>query len=411
MPKSTIIWRISDMKIKNDSIYALGEPCSRGRKFASYVLDFLTSVILAVILFMLAEFIMNNTSLMKGYREDVSGSYTALIREIEKTGIGEADDEENLLSLSTLEENYMKGIVFRTLKENNVSGISEETYKDVKEIDATNDHAYSYYVTFKATHLSDYKEESRVASGWNYYTGQLFKDSDASYFILKENEYPLLTLDTAKAIDNYFRDASYSIGSKCYNSVLSSYSLLLEAGTKDVQNNYAPYESLFATYQIVLKRLYIVRDLELLICYALTLLIVYFLIPLLFRNGQTLSMKILKIGATDKRGGNPAWYQLLIKYGVNLIEYFLIIPVVALLFYGPDALDLIGSELFWNISYLSLGAFSLIFMILSFALTFLMRNTKQSISEYLSGMIVKDSEVYVMEDIPLEGADDARPNL
>lgn len=384
--------------MKTMSQFSQGELCPRGRKFASYVLDFLVSVILCVLLFMSSSAIMNTTSLMKGYRDDVVASYSSLIQEIEKTGIGEADEDENLLSLSVLEENYMKGAVLHSLKENGMEGISEETYKDVKEIDGNNDHAYSYYVSFKTSHSSDYTEESKKLCGWKYYTDELIRYTESSYFVLKENEYPTLEFMTAKAIDNFFRDSSYSVGSKYYSSILSSYSLILEAGTKDVQENYQPYQFLFSGYQKNLRKMYGVISLELLISYVLTLFIIYFLVPLLFHNGQTLSMKILKIGAVDKNGDSPSWLHLLIKYGVNLVEYFLIISVVALLFYGPDGVDIIGSSLFWNISYLSLGIFSIVFMVLSFVMTFLMRKTRQSVSEYLSGIIVRDSEVYVMEE-------------
>lgn len=120
--------------------------------------------------------------------------------------------------------------------------------------------------------------------------------------------------------------------------------------------------------------------------------------PLIFRNGQTLSMKILKIGATDKNGNQVSWYQLLIKYAVHVLEFALIIPVVALLYYGTDALDLIGSAIIWNISYLSLGAFSIVFMLCSMILVFCLRKTKQSIPEYLSFMIVHDNDVMMVEE-------------
>lgn len=387
------------MKIKNNSSFSQGEVCGTGRKFASYVLDFLTSVILMVLVFTISESIMNSTAMMKGYRSDIMTSYSSLIAMIEESGISEADEKENLLASSVLQQNYMKGAVLHSLKVNNVDGISEDTYKDVKEVDATNDYAFSYFVSFKSSHLSDYEEEGKNTVGSEYYYDELVKYASAEYFSVDENSYPLIAVDSAKAIDNYFRDSSYSIGSKAYSEISSSYSLLISAGIKDLQNNYKPYKLLFEGYQLNLKKLYKVRYLELFLCYLFTLFIIYMLFPLLFRNGQTLSMKILKIGATDKKGNDIAWYQLFIKYAVNVFEYFLIISVVALLFYGTDALDLIGSSIFWNISYLSLGAFSFIFMACSLLLTFCLRKTRQSISEYLSFMVVRDTDVMKVEEV------------
>ncbi len=386
------------MRMRQNSFYSQGEVCRTGRKFASYVLDFLVSVIVMVLLFMACEAISNSTSSMKKKNEEVRTSYTALINMIEESGISKADDSENLLSRSVIVENYMKGAVLHSLKVNEVYGISEDTYKDVTEIDEKNDYAFFYYVTFKTAHISDYEDTSKSNCGVDYYYQQLVQYSSSDYYLLNADKYPIIALDTAKAIDNYFRDASYSVGSNAYTAISESYSLLLQNGSNDLQTYYRPYLALFEGYQSKLKSFYQVRALELLVSYLFTLFIVYMLIPLLFRNGQTLAMKVLKIGATDKNGNEVAWYQLLIKYLVNALEYALIIPVVALLYYGTDALDLIGSSLFWNISYLSLGAFSIVFMICSMIMVFCMRKTKQSIPEYLSFMIVHDNDVMMVEE-------------
>ncbi len=386
------------MKMRQNSFYSQGEVCRTGRKFASYVLDFLVSVILMVLLFMACEGISNSTEGMKKRNEEVRSSYTSLINMIQDSGISKADESENLLSRSQLVENYMKGAVLHSLKSNGVTGISEETYKDVTEMDEKKDYAFYYYVTFKTSHISDYKEEAKTTVGADYYYQQLVQYSSDDHFVLTEDKYPIISLDSAKAIDNYFRDSSYSVGNSAYTSISESYSLLLQSGSKDLQNNYNPYLLLFEGYQTKLKAFYKIRCLELFLCYLLTLFIVYMMFPLIFRNGQTLSMKILKIGATDKNGNQVAWYQLLIKYAVHVLEFALIIPVVALLYYGTDALDLIGSSIVWNISYLSLGAFSIVFMVCSMILVFCLRKTKQSIPEYLSFMIVHDNDVMMVEE-------------
>ncbi len=386
------------MRPRQNSFYSQGEVCRTGRKFASYVLDFLVSVIVSVLVFWAVEAISNSTSSMKKNNELVRSSYSSLISMIEESGISKADENEDLLSRSVLVENYMKGAVLHSLKVNEVEGISEETYKDVTEIDEKNDYAFSYYVTFKSAHLSDYEDTAKTNYGVDYYYQQLVQYSSSDYFFQNTEKYPLIALESAKAIDNYFRDSSYSIGSNIYTSISESYSLLLQSGSQDLQNSYKPYLALFEGYQTNIKNVYRVRSLELFVSYLFSLFIVYMLVPLLFRNGQTLAMKVLKIGATDKNGNEVAWYQLLIKYAVNLIEYALIIPVVALLYYGTDALDLVGSSLFWNISYLSLGAFSIIFMVCSMILCFCLRKTKQSIPEYLSFMIVHDNDVMMVEE-------------
>ena len=132
-----------------------------------------------VLVFTISESIMNSTAMMKGYRSDIMTSYSSLIAMIEESGISEADEKENLLASSVLQQNYMKGAVLHSLKVNNVDGISEDTYKDVKEVDATNDYAFSYFVSFKSSHLSDYEEEGKNTVGSKYYYDELVKYASA----------------------------------------------------------------------------------------------------------------------------------------------------------------------------------------------------------------------------------------
>ena len=390
------------MKEKEMSYYGQGQVCKVGRKFASYVLDLLTSLIVGVLLFWTAEAIMNSTSMMKGYQKTISSTYSEVIDIVEKSGISEADENENLVKQDTIVTNYIRGAVLHSLKANGVTNISEDTYKDYTEIDEKNDKAYYYFVTFKKDNLSDYETAGKENYGWKYYTEKLANGSDEACFdIDASNEsYPLIKLDVATKIDNYFRDSSYSSGSSCYNSVYQCYSNVVTLGMDDLQKNYTPYIQKLTGYQSNLKKYYSIKEIELFITYCLSVFVVYALMPLIFKNGQTLAMKILKIGATDKRGMNLSWYQYLIKFVINLIEYMLVIAVVAFAYYGVDALDIIGNAFIWNISLLSLAAFSIVFVVLSFILTFCLRNTKQSISEYLSGEVVHDSDVfYVSEEV------------
>lgn len=229
------------MKMRQSSFYSQGEVCRTGRKFASYVLDFLVSVIVMVLLFMACEGVSNSTEGMKKRNEEVRSSYSSLIDMIQDSGISKADDSENLLSRSQLVENYMKGAVLHSLKVNDVIGISEETYKDVTEMNEKNDYAFYYFVTFKTSHIADYKEDAKANCGNDYYYQQLVQYSSADLFVLDEDKYPVIALESAKAIDNYFRDTSYSVGNSAYTSISESYSLLLQSGSKDLQDNYNPY--------------------------------------------------------------------------------------------------------------------------------------------------------------------------
>lgn len=390
---------------KKTSLYSHGEPVKSFKKLATYVLDSLVSLISTLIIYLIIENIVNVLPLTKKISANMTSTYDEIVEVIENSGISKADQYGNLLNQERLVDDFIYGIVYDSLKENNVSNISETTYEGHERMSADKDYAYKYFVSFKKDNISDYDEVGKDYVGFSYYKDQFCKKSETdettveSYFSWdRGNGYILLNLDIAKAIDEYFRTSSYQLGSTYYTKITDSYGNLLAKGINDIQTYYRPYISLEKAYTKYTSQLYTVRSVELFIAYLLGMFVGFMLFPLIFKDGQTLSMKVMKIGAVDKEGYQLPWYRLLIKYGVNVIEYLVLIPVTALVFYGTDSLDLIGSSLFLNISYLSLGGFSLIALVLSFILTFLLRNSRQSLSEYLSGEIVRGSDVFYIEE-------------
>lgn len=374
------------------SFFSQGQVCSSWKKFPAYILDFITALIFNIILFAVAEGIMNATPLVKWYRNSINKKYSQLVDTVVSTSVSKKNDNGDLVDQTVLVDDYIHGSVLYVLKENvDDNEISKETYKDYKVIDSTNDYAYLYYVSFKAENISSY-ESNDDKYGLSYYKSEFFKNTKEEYFT--SSDYPYLTLDTAKAIDNYFRDSNYKKGKDAFESITSSYSLIIDSANADIQNSYIPYKNLLIDYNAVSKKMFIVRNVELSITYLLSVLLVYLMFPLIFKDGRTLSMKILKIGKVNTKDECLSYHNHLRNVLITLVEMILIIPITAFIFYGVDAVELVGESMFLNISYLSLGIFSIVFICLSFLLSFMLRKTRQTVTEYLSGEVVKDSDVF-----------------
>ena len=146
------------------------------------------------------------------------------------------------------------------------------------------------------------------------------------------------------------------------------------------------------------RRLYAVRTKEKLMSYVISNFIIYLLLPLLFKNGMTPCMRILKVGAVTKEGYQPGFVSLFLRFIVLFVELFVIVLLTSCVMFGISGLDLISEVFFGMFSLLSLSVFSIIFIILSLVLSLLMKNTKQTIPELASSLILRDGEVMQVEE-------------
>lgn len=374
---------------KETSFFSGGQVAKSFKKFPAYVLDYILAVILHVIFFALIEGIMNVTPLIKGYQNDISSTYSSLVSTVVSTSISEIDDSGELLSQNQLVKNYIYGSVKNTLKDK--EGFSSDVYQDYKIINSTNDYAYNYYVKFKVDNIDSFAYEKENC-GISYYKSTYFSYTSSSYFT--GDDYPSISYESCEMIDEYIRNSSYSKGEEIYTSIYEAYATILQKGMSDIQANYNPFISLNLIYEKMCDKIVTVRNIELFISYIIVIFIVYFMFPLIFKDGRTLAMKVLKIGAVNKDNNAVTIKNLLIKFCITFIEMFSIIVITPFIFYSTDALELVGISIIFNISYLSLGLFSLIVMLFSFILSFLLRDTRQTLTEFLSMEILKDSDVF-----------------
>lgn len=377
-----------------------------GRKFAAYVLDFLLALIVSLFLFGGEELIFNATSLVKDTSASLQKTVDEMYETVEESGIDKRQADGTLYAQDDLVRNYVYGAVKESLIRNGKETLSSlyDRYDAIRE---DNDSCYGYYVTFKPSHKEAFMGSSASEkSGLSYYLTELKKEGLEDFF--EGEEYPYLNLDTANKIDAYFRDTSYQLGKERFDSLSSRYLSLLQEGIRDLQGYYKPYLSLHQEYENQSRKIYRIKTIELLISYLLSMFIIYLLFPLVFRDRQTLSQKILHLGVATKEGYSLPIGYLFLKWAINLFEYPVLISVTGFVFFGTSAIEMLGTGIFGSVSLLSLSLFSVLLLLVGFLFCFLFKDTHQSLSEWISKETIRDANVFETKKTQTRTLNDGR---
>lgn len=388
-------YNIPDMTDIN--FYADSEPVTRGRKLGALVLDYLTLLILTLLFFVASDAIGQQTGSVKSLTDQASQSRDNLYSLVESSKLDEVDDSTGgLVGSSALVKRNIYEATLASLKKNGKTDISQATYAGYDAITPETDNAYYFYTSFKKANKENFSlaDEDRAVADVASYRSLLVSKVTVDYF--ETGDYPYLTLANAEALDNYLRDDTYAIGKTIYDNLTAGYGQLLSLGSQEFITYYAPYVKENQTFTDKTTLLYKIKHCEVLVSYVLGILLVYFAAPLILKNGMTTTDKILKIGVTTSEGKTPSWLSLLGHSLLLAVAYVSVLPLVFFCYYGVNALSLLDISLLPNVSLMILGLASLLLMIFSFVLTFINPNRKQTISEFLSGQIMKDGRVFVV---------------
>ena len=371
------------------------ESANPSKKFLAYVLDFIIALVLSVLMFFFCELIANNTPSVKNNSEVITERLNDMYDIIVDTKLSKINEYGQMTSGDVLFDEYIHGSVLHSLKENGETDISS-LYQKYEDVDEHKERLFYYYTQFKENHREDFSFASQEQKGVAYYHSLLLNGETRNYF--EEGDFLQLNLESAKDLDEYFKNDNYSKGKKIFLSIQSYYQEAQAKAVKEVQNEYQPYVRLYQQYDEAISRAYSVKQVELFVSYAFSIFICYFLLPMILKNGRTIALLSLKLGCVDHNENEVRFYHLLLKTVVNLLEYFIMVPIAALLFFGPNALELLSTPIFLNISYLSLIVFSALLMGLSLLVFGINRRTHSSISELAGMMIVKGGEVFTQKE-------------
>lgn len=378
---------------KKDSFYASALSPKRGRKFGAFALDYFVLSIMSVLVFLLVNLIVDALPSVKAKQTEIGGIQQEMTSLVEESKLGEVENG-TFLDNKVISKRYVYGITYRSLIENGVeeSNITSSITSVYKPMTKENDNAYFYYTVFKPNHLSNYSEEDKGLFGVQDYQNAFSSDTGINF--LNVDDYLLLNKDNALKVQNYILDSAFTPGKAIFTTLENRYSSLLEDAIAEFQTKYTPYTQKAQENEARKSDLYGIRRMEIAIAYSFAILLHYLLLPLLLKDGRTITMRALSLAycSTDKKA--PAFWQLLVHASLLFVEESSVMAILPFFVYGANAIDLVYLPFLWGISLLWVFIFSLLFMILSFVSSFFDKESKSTTTEFLSHLLLKDGKEF-----------------
>lgn len=389
----------STMKQKS-SFYKDALPAKRSRKVGAAVLDYLLMLIVSVLFFLGANAVTEALPFMKEKEAEITGVQKEMSSLIEESKIGSLKDG-SFESVETITKNYLYRLAHYSLikggeKEEDISPL----IRAYPAITPTSDNCYYYYSSFKADHTSDYAKQENAIFGASDYITTLSKDLSFTFLYEEEGEYayyPYLDSDTSLALQEYMNgNEKFEKGSRIYSVIHDRYRNLLENGVKEFQTDFKPYADLNSKNNEIKTSLYGVRILEFFFAYTCGSLIAYLLVPLLLKDGRTLSDKSLSLAYVKKSDGErPEFWRILVQFAFRYVGGIGTMAFLAFIAYGASSIDLIFHTFWGFLSLLGLLIFTCLYALTSFAVTFFDKEKKYTLSEFFSGIVLKDGKEFL----------------
>lgn len=361
----------------------------RSKKFAVAFLDFVTCFFLAMSLFFAGEAI--NTSLPY-YQEEtsnISRLENDLTDLVVSSKLSYIKGDGYLAQTKDMASSYILSLTYTSV---DIEKRNDEMFKNVTEINEDKDNLYFYYSSYVKDNQSNFSDFSKIKT-IDKYKEDLLKESksgDNSIFVTEG--YPFFTNETANEIYSFLVEGKQTNSTK-YNLVYDAYSKLLEEAISQYMELFIPYVNLVNEHSSTLDHFYQVKIGILLGCFFISILIIYFLIPVCLKDGRTLFMKIFHLKAISVDEGKITWpFNLLRAISLFFIYLFSTSLIALIVLGGYNGLITIYTVFLGIFNLLFLSVLSILITICSMLFTFFRKNKKQTFSEFISLMIVKEDD-------------------
>ena len=378
------------------SRYQTAVAASNTKRFIATFFDILIIFILSLSLFSIGDLILTNTSIFKSNAKE-SQSYQDKLYELVESSRLTTRENNSLKNMNEICEDYVYSLTLLTLQDiKPLDEISQKVYQNITPLTLDNDRVYFYQVVFKKIEVENYLDDTSkdVDSYYDFFVTQAVKD-----YYVKTESFPVLNEKSALLLDEYFVNNSQD-GKKVYEDIYNNYLNHLSASIDEFIISYTPYIKTNEEFEQCTERQLNLHGIVLLITFFLAVLILYIILPFIFKDGKTISTKILGLAFCDVRGYSVSWINVVLRALFTFISSSFILFLIMLLTFGIEGTYFMSINILGFFNIFTAFIISLIYLLISSVLSFIPRKTqKQSLTDILSLSFLKNTKEFYADEV------------
>ena len=223
-------------------------------------------------------------------------------------------------------------------------------------------------------------------------------NKESNILFIKDNQV-LMTYEYAKALDNFIvlgkeiSDVNGVCvnGSDTYSILYKVFNQLLQNAKEDLMTNNKLYLDCFDKFNEVRNKMIGYKWIELFISFSIICFVYHFIIPLIFKDGSTISMKLFHMSSCDKDGYHVGMVSMLLKFVSEYITFLNVVFIIVTFLYNTNSRIFLQYKIFDLIPMTVIYAISILYLIVSLAFTSFKSMNYQSLSDKISNQILKDT--------------------
>lgn len=365
-------------------------------RFLASFFDILMAFILTVCLFSLFDLALTHMSVYKD-QASISESYQEeLYSLVEDSHLSKREDSQ-LESVEDTARNYLLSLTLKTLKEvKPAEEISSSTYSEVEPITPETDALYYYNAIFKNENRDKYND-AEFYDADSYLN--MFLTSDIKEYFTVEGGYAYLAEDVALDLDEYLVNNS-DVGEEIYMSIYNRYSSLLNDAITEFTGSYRPYVEMNEKFIESSHSQLNMHGIALLLSYLLSLIILFIVMPLIFKDGKTISMRVLSLATSDVRGYETSLLNLIFRFFFYFLADGFIPFISVLLAFGYEGTFFMQINIMSFFNLFTFFIISLVYLLATSIVSLIPRkNGRQSLTDILSLLYLKDTKEYRKDEV------------
>lgn len=316
-------------------------------RFLAFVSDFVILIVFGVILYTIAFPIAASITNLDGKEIEIQDRQSEMLQISKEAHLIPVDAETIAES-----ETYLMDFISDTYIENKVNdeaNLSEDIF---------------YYFYFQYLPKFEISNPSYVTMDVARFNGEILRIEDEKYgslftYQLDENgdedttKIGVLKDDARRYLSSYLAGEQTS-EVLTYRDLMEDLFLENYAHATFALENYQPeYQASYEAYLNLENEKDWIFAVPSIFAYAISSIVLYLVLPLIFKDGQTLAKKILKLGVVDRFGYRVAKYQSVIRF---LVKFIIQLGVLSL-----TPIFIVGIYDVWSLPFISMFGWTMNF--------------------------------------------------